>query len=64
MIELTWMCMVCKEKRPDAQISVHKKPLVIEGMDMGHQNIRYCNDRPACFEGAKEYDFTKAPKGA
>jgi hypothetical protein len=23
------------------------------------QNIRYCNDRPACIERAKEFSFSK-----
>ncbi|GAH42210.1 unnamed protein product, partial [marine sediment metagenome] len=33
------------------------KPWVINGQTVGGQNIRYCNDRPACIKGAKEFSF-------
>lgn len=54
---LTWKCHICKKERPDHLISVHKKPLVIKETACGSQNIRYCNDKPACFEGAKTFSF-------
>ncbi len=57
MGNLSWTCHICKENRPDAAISVHKKPLILHGQRFGDQNIRYCNDRPACLEGAKEFSF-------
>ncbi len=58
---LTWKCHVCGEERPDDKISVLSKPLIINGQVVlgGEQNIRYCNDRPACIEGAKEHCLFK-----
>lgn len=56
----TWKCHICGEERPDDKISVVSKPLIINGKPVGNQNIRYCNDRPACIEGAKEFSFSKA----
>ena len=55
----TWKCHICGEERSDDKISVLSKPLVINGQLCGQQNIRYCNDRPACVEGAKEFSFFK-----
>ncbi len=57
----TWKCHICGEERPDDKISVLSKPLIINGQVVlcGQQNIRYCNDRPACIEGAKEFSFFK-----
>ena len=60
---LTWTCHICGEKRRDDKISVFTKPLVIDGITMGKQNIRYCNDRSKCLEGAKEYSFIHKEKG-
>ena len=39
----TWKCHICGEERPDDEISVLSKPLVINGQLCGQQNIRYCN---------------------
>jgi hypothetical protein len=57
----TWKCHICGEERPDDKISVLSKPLIINGQVVlgSQQNIRYCNDRPACIEGAKEFSFFK-----
>jgi len=55
----TWKCHICGEERPDDKISVLSKQLVINNRVCGEQNIRYCNDRPACIEGAKSYSFSK-----
>jgi len=55
----TWKCHICGEERPDDKISVVTKPLIINGQACGEQNIRYCNDRPACIEGANEFSFFK-----
>ena len=54
---LTWTCHVCGKERPDAKISVYSSKV-----DMGHgiemtQNVRYCNDRQACREGAPKVSF-------
>ena len=53
----TWKCHICGEERPNGKISVLTKPLIINGQVCGEQNIRYCNDRPACIERAKEFSF-------
>jgi len=60
MNDLTWTCHICKEERPDAKISVLKKPLNLGGGITASENIRYCNDRPTCIEGAKLYSHMKA----
>ena len=56
---LTWKCHICGDERPDENISVLTKPLVINGVPLlgGVQNIRYCNDRPECLKGARGKDF-------
>lgn len=51
--DLTWTCHICSDERPDAAISVHKQPVLSDlGDDLIQRNIRYCNDRPSCHEGA------------
>jgi len=57
--DLTWTCQICGQERPDAQISVLSKPLIINGQVCGQQNIRYCNDNPDCIAKAQDYDFMK-----
>ena len=59
MKEMTWTCHVCKRERPDAKISVLTKSLGIPNVDAS-QNIRYCNDRQECIDGAKEFSFMKS----
>lgn len=54
---LTWTCHICGMERPDEKISVLSKPIIINGQVSGQQNIRYCNDRTECIEGAKHKDF-------
>lgn len=54
---MTWTCMVCRDERPDARISVAYRPT--PGMedrfpDGARMNVRYCNDRPACAAVAHE----------
>jgi len=60
MEELTWTCHICGKRRPDAKISVHKRPLVIGGQKMGEQNIRYCNDDSKCYKEAQDFEFVKS----
>lgn len=55
----TWKCHICGDVRPDDKISVLSKPLVIRGRICGHQNIRFCNDRQRCMDGALEISFFK-----
>ena len=58
MDNLTWTCHICKEERPDDKISVMKKSLGIPGVE-ATENIRYCNDRKECIDGAKGFSFRK-----
>ncbi len=60
---LTWICDVCKTRRPDDKISVHTKTSPIEGTDSTiDMNIKYCNDKPKCVTGAKKVDYFKGKK--
>lgn len=57
---LTWTCHICNEERPDAKISVfkHKHPGSLDGNTIEFtENVRYCNDRDRCLEGAKQFCF-------
>lgn len=59
---MTWKCHVCKRERPDERISVFKSDISKEhNLPIGTmtQNVRYCNDRPSCIEGARGFRFTK-----
>ena len=51
-IPLTWGCHVCKEGRLDRFVSVY----TISGETLSgivfKVNVRYCNDRQACIDGA------------
>lgn len=53
----TWTCHICLEERPENKIAVLTKP--VDGLKdligVVTQNVRYCNDRPECYEGAKTY---------
>lgn len=50
-----WKCQVCGKQRPDLNISVVYVPMA--GMERAYPetrwNVRYCNDRPKCFVGAR-----------
>lgn len=62
MMITEWTCHVCGEKRPDAQISVFKSDISAEhGLPPRtmQQNVRYCNDKETCKEGAKTFRFVK-----
>lgn len=53
---MTWTCHICKDERPDVQISVRTNRSTLGGVEMGN-NVRYCKDRPACAEAAKTFVF-------
>lgn len=58
MRDLTWTCHVCGDERPDERISVFSSQQLFGTTGvMMTQNVRYCNDRPACIEGAKTVNF-------
>jgi hypothetical protein len=55
---LTWTCHVCGRRRPDARISVWTTEKLVGRIPV-KQNVRYCNDNPACLEGAQHVDWLK-----
>ncbi len=55
--EISWTCHICKEERPDKNISVYQSPLIVNGVEIGKQNVRYCNDNIDCTEKAKTFSF-------
>jgi len=48
----TWVCEACGKRRPDAQISVVKQTTSFPGGGSVERNVKYCNDKPECFERA------------
>jgi hypothetical protein len=53
---LTWKCDICRRERPDAQISVHKVDIgPADQPGIVIRNVKYCNDNPACKEGAENW---------
>lgn len=56
----TWICHVCFAERPDARVSVYKRDLSAKfSLPAGSvtENIRYCNDRQSCIDGAPLVSF-------
>ena len=65
MNKLTWKCHVCGDTRADSEIDVHTTDLSKEfNLPDGSfkQNVRYCNDRLLCINGAKTVAFVKQPR--
>lgn len=61
---LRWTCNVCGRERPDEAISVHKHDRSAEiGYEPGVfvENIRYCNDNPACVAAAPSIILVSLP---
>lgn len=58
---MSWTCHICKRERPDERISVMKHPIIDSdsGRQIGHQNVRYCNDRVHCRQAARYYRHFK-----
>lgn len=57
-----WKCHVCGDERPDEKISVLTRDKSGEfGFPLATimENVRYCNDRKECIEGAKNVEFIK-----
>ena len=60
--DMMWTCHICKEERPDAVISVRRKPLVgVNGVPSRiiSENVRYCNDKPECIEASRTFSFVR-----
>lgn len=54
---LTWTCHVCGDERPDPFISVlSTKRTTLNNVEL-QENVRYCNDRSECIEGAKHVSW-------
>ena len=54
---VTWTCEICNQQRPDDAISVHQVDFSASlNLPRGHcmRNIKYCNDKPDCYQGAIE----------
>jgi hypothetical protein len=54
---LTWQCHVCGDLREDSKISVFTRDVSQDAepkLPPGTMkiNVRYCNDRPKCIDGA------------
>lgn len=48
-------CDICHQERPDAAISVHKVDIHPEQPGVVIRNVKFCNDSPACKEGAENW---------
>lgn len=55
----TWTCHVCGKKRPDAKISVYTTTRYM-GRVPFTENVRYCNDDPACINGVANVKFVQS----
>ncbi len=55
---LMWMCNICGEDRPDAEIAMRRTIREKNGMRYP-ETIRYCRDKPECIEGSKTKTFMK-----
>jgi len=55
--EWMWKCDICRAERPDVFISVHKLDIGPKEFPPGTmvRNVKYCNDNPACKEGAANW---------
>lgn len=53
----TWTCHICKDERPDRFISVYTHQRELSGGIRFSENVRYCNDRPACAAAAVDHHF-------
>lgn len=59
----TWTCHVCGAERPDRLISVERHERELAPGIPVTENVRYCNDRQGCREGARDVTFLPAQHG-
>jgi len=55
---LTWRCDICHRERPDDCISVHKvdlTPPTYQQRGIMVRNVKYCNDKYECQQGAEHW---------
>jgi hypothetical protein len=62
--DLTWTCHVCGKERPDDRISVAHVDVPMKGGSVVTVNVRYCNDRQACYAGVEETSLVKSAREA
>ena len=62
MSNCKWACHICKRMRPDNKISVRVKNIFMGKVNIGQQNIRYCNDSKDCIEKSKTFKHIKLGK--
>lgn len=60
--EEDWECDVCGAMRSGAKIDVHYRKIDFGGV-RGITNVRHCNDREACLEGARTFSFFRGTEG-
>lgn len=60
---LTWTCHVCGTERRDRYISVFTREYILQCGIRVRENVRYCNDRVACSDGASEVYFVPDAEG-
>lgn len=58
----TWQCHVCGEIRPDERIDVHSTDRDFGRGVIAKQNVRHCNDKQLCIDGARGINWTGKPE--
>ena len=56
MEDITRKCDICGERRPDAEIEVHKVDLSDKYKVPVFRNVKYCADSAKCLEAALLWD--------
>jgi len=51
---------VCGEERPDNKIDVYSRTATADGIEI-KQNVRHCNDRQSCIDGASKVNWLRGP---
>lgn len=57
---LAWRCELCHDWRADPAISVRSYQIVLSTGVAMTRNVKYCNDRTDCIEGARDLEARKA----
>lgn len=59
VLDITWTCHVCGDERRDRFIGVFTREKMFPGGVRVRENIRFCNDRLECTQGANDVHFIK-----
>jgi len=57
--DLTWICMICGDERPDAMIGVMSRPIDFGNDVVATLNVKYCVDKVSCQTGAQNYQLNR-----